>query len=234
MASWRGSADADGRVSPVSSEDEGGAVSPGDAPGSLGERALQDALGTRERALKFFRDQVSAVLTPRMRAFIGRMEMAWIATSDSSGHCDCSFRSGPPGFVRVLADGVVAYPDYRGNGVMASSGNLLENPHIGMWFGDFDQELIGLHINGRAAVLLPEQMHTIDPELSGAEHPGRQPTHWVVVSVEEAYVHCRKHLPRLVRQPVARHWGTDSMRHKGGDFFGVAASRSAEIDGTAS
>jgi predicted pyridoxine 5'-phosphate oxidase superfamily flavin-nucleotide-binding protein len=222
-----------GRPSPPAGAAESCAAA-GDAFGSPGERALQEALGTRERALRFFQDQVCAVLTPRMQEFIGRMEMVWIASADGAGHCDCSFRSGPPGFVRVLSDGVVAYPDYRGNGVMASSGNLLENPHIGMWFGDFDQELIGLHVNGRAAVLLPEQMRTVDPELSEPAHPGRRPTHWVVVSVQEAYVHCRKHLPRLVRQPVARHWGTDSPLHKGGDFFGAAAIHTAEADEEAS
>jgi predicted pyridoxine 5'-phosphate oxidase superfamily flavin-nucleotide-binding protein len=167
-----------------------------------------------------------------MQEFIGRMEMVWIATCDGAGRCDCSFRSGPPGFVRVLDEGALAYPDFRGNGVMASSGNLLENPHIGMWFGDFDTDLIGLHVNGRASVLSPEQMRVADPELPGPDHPGRRPTHWVTVAVEEAYVHCRKHLPRLVRQPRARHWGTDSPLHKGGDYFGVAASR-AEQDGEA-
>jgi len=203
-------------------------------PGSPGERALQDALGTRERAVRFARDQVSALLTPRMQAFIGRMEMVWIATSDGAGHCDCSFRSGPPGFVRVLSERAVAFPDYRGNGVMASSGNLVENPHIGMWFGDFDQELIGLHVNGRAAVLLPEQLGAAGPGLPEPDHPGRRPTHWVAVTVEEAYVHCRKHLPRLTRQPVVRHWGTDSPLYKGGDPFGVAASRAAESSDEAS
>jgi predicted pyridoxine 5'-phosphate oxidase superfamily flavin-nucleotide-binding protein len=196
--------------------------------GSPGEHALQDALGTRDRAARFSRDQVSAVLTPRMQEFIGRLEMAWIATSDGAGRCDCSFRSGPPGFMRVLDERTLAYPDYRGNGVMASSGNMLENPHVGMWFGDFDRELIGLHVNGRAEVLLPGQMHAAHPGFPEPEHPGRRPAHWVRVSVEEAYVHCRKHLPRLVSQPVARHWGTDSQLAKGGDYFGVAASRRAE------
>lgn len=224
---------AGGRPSPPSRQAESCAVMNDVMPSSPGERALQDTLGTRERAARFSRDQVSARLTPRMQAFIGRMEMAWIATSDGVGHCDCSFRSGPPGFVRVLGERAVAYPDYRGNGVMASSGNLLENPHIGMWFGDFDQELIGLHVNGRAEVLLPEQMRAVDPELPDPDHPGQRPTHWVAVSVEEAYVHCRKHLPRLIRQPVARHWGTDSPLHKGGDPFGVAASRAAESSGEA-
>lgn len=196
--------------------------------GSPGEHALQAALGTRDRAARFSRDQVSAVLTPRMQEFIGRLEMAWIATSDSTGRCDCSFRSGPPGFMRVLDERTLAYPDYRGNGVMASSGNMLENPQIGMWFGDFDRELIGLHVNGRAEVLLPGQMHAAHPEFPDPGHPGRRPAHWVTVSVEEAYVHCRKHLPRLVSQSVARYWGTDNQLAKGGDYFGVAASRRAE------
>ena len=48
--------------------------------------------------------------------------------SDGSGECDCSFRAGPPGFIRVLDDRTIDYPDYRGNGVMASLGNMLEIP----------------------------------------------------------------------------------------------------------
>lgn len=49
---------------------------------------------------------------------------------------------------------------------------------------------------------------------------------WVVVDVEEAYIHCRKHIPQMV--PVARdqrEWGTDNVRAKGGDYFGVKAGR---------
>jgi predicted pyridoxine 5'-phosphate oxidase superfamily flavin-nucleotide-binding protein len=189
-------------------------------PESSGEHALQEMLGTQDRGATFYQNQVSDRFTPSMREFISRMEMVWIATADGGGNCDCSFRSGPAGFVQVTTDTELAFPDYRGNGVMASSGNLLENPHIGMWFGDFDTELIGLHVNGRARVLTAGQMPVADPDI-----PGRRPTHWVTVAVDECYVHCRKHLPRLVRQPVVRHWGTDNRQHKGGDYFGVAACR---------
>jgi len=44
---------------------------------------------------------------------------------------------------------------------------------------------------------------------------------WVQVHVEEAYIHCRKHIPRM--QPVARDrdWGTDSATAKGGDYSGA-------------
>ncbi len=197
------------------------------SPGTMGEQMLQDAFGTRERAARFYRDQVTGHLTGRMREFIGRMEMVWVATADASGECDCSFRSGPPGFVQVLDERRLAYPDFRGNGVMASSGNIVENPHIGLWFGDFEQDLIGLHVNGRAAVLSAAQMSTAEPALPPPSLPGQRPAHWVLVDVQECFVHCRKHLPRLVRQPRDRHWGTDNALEKGGDYFGAAAPRTS-------
>ena len=66
-----------------------------------------------------------------MREFIGRMELAFFATADAHGECDSEFlRAGPPGFVQVLDDRTVAWPEYRGNGVMASAGNMVHNPHV--------------------------------------------------------------------------------------------------------
>jgi uncharacterized protein len=48
-----------------------------------------------------------------------------------------------------------------------------------------------------------------------------------VVHVEETYVHCRKHIPRM--QPVSRErdWGTDDVKRKGGDYFNVRARQIA-------
>jgi uncharacterized protein len=67
-------------------------------------------------------------LKEQMMSFIARQEIAWIATADSHGECDCSFRAGPPGFVQVLDARTLRYPEYRGNGIMASLGNILDNP----------------------------------------------------------------------------------------------------------
>jgi uncharacterized protein len=183
-------------------------------PGSLGEHALQHRYQTQDRARRFYREQVLDRLNERMAQFIGRQEMAWIATADAHGACDCSFRAGPPGFVQVLDDRTVRYPEYRGNGVMASLGNIAENPHVGMVFLDFDQERIGLHVNGTARIV----------EAAG-NGDGTRPRveRWVEVRVEEAYIHCRKHLPHLVRvNREGRDWGTDDARAKGGDYFGAA------------
>jgi predicted pyridoxine 5'-phosphate oxidase superfamily flavin-nucleotide-binding protein len=191
--------------------------------GSAGERALQERLGTSQRAEQFYRNQVTDHLTPVMKEFIQRMEMAFIATSDGSGECDCSFRAGPPGFIKVLDERTIAYPDFRGNGVMASLGNMLQNPHIGIFLVDFTCDLIGLHVNGDASIVTPERMQEFDLYVPESGHPGRRPVQWVLVHVTEAYMHCSKHIPKMIPQSRVRHWGTDNPRHKGSDYFGTAA-----------
>jgi len=198
-------------------------------PGSAGERILQERYGTTQRAQQFYRTQVTGQLTPVMQQFIQRMEMAFIATSDGSGECDCSFRAGPAGFIRVLDDHTIAYPEYRGNGVMASLGNMLQNPHIGVFLADFTHDLVGLHVNGHASIVTPAHMLEFDLDIPESGHPGRQPVQWVLVHVTEAYIHCSKHIPKMIPQSRVRHWGTDNPRHKGSDYFGAAASKAAAI-----
>jgi uncharacterized protein len=189
-------------------------------PGSDGEHRLQDACGTRDRAERFYNDQFCDRLLPRMVEFVHRMEMVFIATADASGDCDASLRAGSPGFLRVLDDRTLAYPEYRGNGVMASLGNLSENPHIGLLMIDFVEDLIGLHVNGRAHVLDTDTFATRYPG-HGEQAEGRRVERWVVVDVVEAYIHCRKHIPRMQRLPQKRAWGTDDPARKGGDYFGA-------------
>ncbi|MEV4208784.1 pyridoxamine 5'-phosphate oxidase family protein [Nocardia salmonicida] len=193
--------------------------------GSDGEHELQDTLGTSDRAERFYDDQVIDYLNPTMVDFVARMDMAFIATADSHGECDSSFRAGPPGFLHVIDDRTIAYPEYRGNGVMASLGNILENPHVGILMIDFVRDLIGLHINGKARMVADSELRGTVTDLPPAER-GKTSQVWVVVDVEEAYIHCRKHIPQMV--PVARdqrEWGTDNVRAKGGDYFGVKAGR---------
>ncbi|MFE2956636.1 pyridoxamine 5'-phosphate oxidase family protein [Nocardia tengchongensis] len=203
---------------------------PGIRNGSDGERELQERYGTEDRAQRFYSDQVRDRLNTHMIDFIGRMDMAFIATADKHGECDASFRAGNPGFLHVIDDRTVAYPEYRGNGVMASLGNVLENPHVGILMIDFVQDLIGLHINGTARIVDDALMRRCVPDLP-AETRGRVPERWVVVDVVEAYIHCRKHIPHLVpAQREARQWGTDNMRAKGGDYFRAKEATSALVE----
>ena len=195
-------------------------------PGSSGERRAQERFGTSGRAAAFYANQVLPRLNQSMQEFIARMEMAFIATADANGNCDCSFRAGAPGFVQVLDDTTLAYPEYRGNGVLASVGNILENPHIGVMFIDYFQTTVGLHVNGSARVLDPGEaaaLPNLPPGMTeaGQIKGGRHPDAWVLIAVEEAYIHCSKHVPLLTRLEKQIAWGTDDERLKGGNFFRV-------------
>ena len=97
-------------------------------PGSDGERALQAQLGSTDRADRFYDDQVLDHLNPLMRSFVRRQRMFFLATADASGACDNTLRAGPPGFLSVLDSRTVAWPEFRGNGVMASMGNIAREP----------------------------------------------------------------------------------------------------------
>ena len=52
----------------------------------------------------------------------------------------------------------------------------------------------------------------------------RRARHWLLVEVEEAYVHCRKHIPRMAMLPRHREWDSDDPARKGGDYFGARAA----------
>jgi hypothetical protein len=199
-------------------------------PGSRGEHALQKKFGSAARAGAFYERQMLDRLTSEMRAFIDRMEFVFIATADGHGECDGSFRAGLPGFVRVLDEKRLVYPEYRGNGVYGSLGNIAENPHVGLFFDDFVQDTVGLHVNGTARIVenddllaRPDTPGEIRADVEPAG--GRRPERWVLVEIQEAYIHCSKHIPRMAKRDKKIDWGTDDMKKKGGDYFRARACR---------
>jgi uncharacterized protein len=198
---------------------------------SEGEVRAQRMFGTSRRARAFYRNQMTNELNDKMQSFIARQEMVFLSTANANGECDCSYRAGTAGFVRVLNVKMLAYPEYRGNGVMASVGNILENPRIGLMFIDFFQSTVGLHVNGQARVVPNEEvaaMPEIPQAMLDASHMkgGQHPECWVIVEVEEVYIHCSKHVPLMKKVEKELHWGTDDEWHKGGDFFQVQSNQS--------
>jgi hypothetical protein len=75
--------------------------------------------------------------------------MFFIATADAEGQPDCSYKGGLPGFVRVLDERTLAIPDYDGNGMYRSWGNVLANPRVGLLFLDFENPR-RIRVNGTA------------------------------------------------------------------------------------
>lgn len=97
-------------------------------PGPDGEHKLQEKYDTSARTINFYERQMPDYLAPRVIEFIARQEFLFVATADRHGECDNTSKFGMPGFIRMLGNKYVLYPEFRGNGVYANSGNLSENP----------------------------------------------------------------------------------------------------------
>ncbi len=158
---------------------------------------MQESFGTQKQAKSFYDSQMRDFLAPKMQEFIAKQEMVFISTSDKKGECDCSIRTGEAGFVVVIDDKHVAYPDYKGNGVLASTGNISENPHIGLLFIDFFEDKVGLHVNGKAKVMDNESMGKLIHRKIPDMNKEKRCQFWTLIEVEEAYIHCSKNIPVL-------------------------------------
>jgi hypothetical protein len=129
--------------------------------------------------------KVHAAITDDDRAFIEARDMFFLATADSQGRPNCSYKGGDPGFVRVVSPTTIAFPTYDGNGMYLSMGNLLANPHVGLLFLDFERQR-RLRLNGSATV------DPADPLM--AEYPEAQ--FIVRVAVREVFPNCPRYIHR--------------------------------------
>jgi uncharacterized protein len=159
------------------------------SPYHAGSRALQDRFGTRQLADRLDEKFLSRPeIGAEDRAFIERMDMFFLATADADGRPQCSYKGGDPGFVRVLDEHMVAFPNYDGNGMYLSIGNLLENPRVGMLFIDF--------VSTRPSRLRLNGIATIDEhdELIGG-YPGAQ--FIVRVNATQVFPNCPRYIHRM-------------------------------------
>lgn len=163
------------------------------------ERNVQRERNSQKRAESFYARQVYDYLKPSMQEFIRRQEIVFIATADTSGSCDCSPHFGNVGFVDIVDQRTLVFPEFRGTGVFASLRDISENPNIGLPFLDFLKTSVGLHVNGTAKRCPPNEIprSTNNASIHYDTNSDRLIDQWVYVSIEEAYVHCSKHVPKM-------------------------------------
>jgi uncharacterized protein len=150
-----------------------------------GNRQLQEKFDTARLA-----DRVGELthdfIAPHDAAFIERRDMFFLATVDEQGNPNCSYKGGEPGFVRVVDEHTVAFPNYDGNGMYLSMGNVLKTSHIGMLFIDFEQQH-RMRLNGDASI------DYSDPLM--AEYPEAQ--FIVRVKVREVFPNCPRYIHKM-------------------------------------
>jgi predicted pyridoxine 5'-phosphate oxidase superfamily flavin-nucleotide-binding protein len=117
-----------------------------------GNRHLQDAFESRRIADRLEEKLTRTRFSDDDRAFIEGAAYFFMATADAEGRPDCSFKGGMPGFVRVTGPSELAFPDYDGNGMFKSLGNIAVNPNIGMLFIALHDKPKRLRVNGAATV----------------------------------------------------------------------------------
>ena len=116
-----------------------------------GSRALQDRFASRAIADRL-EELLRAEFTDDDRTFIEAASYFFLATADGQGRPDCSFMGGPVGFVRLTAANELAFPDYDGNGMFRSLGNLMVNPQVALLFIGLHGAPRRLRVNGAARI----------------------------------------------------------------------------------
>src|SRR5579859_7914538 len=152
-----------------------------------GSRQLQDQFDSQRIADRLEQRTVHDTFTDEDRAFIERSPMFFLATADAEGRPDCSFKGGLPGFVRIAAPDLLVFPDYDGNGMFRSLGNLRVNPHVGLLFLRIGDKPGRLRVNGTAELAFD------DPALEA--FAGAQML--IKVTPTDIFPNCPRYIPRL-------------------------------------
>jgi predicted pyridoxine 5'-phosphate oxidase superfamily flavin-nucleotide-binding protein len=151
-------------------------------------RALQDRFDTRRLADRLEERLVRDRLADDDCAFIAAADMFFLATVDRDGRPSCSYKGGDPGFVRVVDEKTIAFPNYDGNGMYLSMGNVAETGNVGLLFIDFEHPR-RLRLSGIARVS--------DDDGLIAHYPEAQ--FIVRVELTQVFPNCPRYVHRMAR-----------------------------------
>ena len=150
-------------------------------------RELQQEFGSTALADQLAEKLCHCQFTEADKAFIESASFFFLATASAEGQPDCPFKGGQPGFVRILAPDLLVFPDYDGNGMFKSLGNILSNQRVGMLFIAMDERPKRLRVNGRASLSLDDPLCE---QLTGAQ---------AIIRVTPDYIfpNCPRYIPNL-------------------------------------
>ncbi len=163
--------------------------------GHAGERTMRERFPSRNQwGDESLTKMMNPVIPQGMANFINAQPFFFLATASAEGHCDASFRGQeydaegrPLPALLVLSEDHLIFPDYPGNGLYNSLGNILVNPHVGILIVDFERQS-RLQLNGIAEIKPANaDMNAVWPLAQSI----------VVVKVEQVYSNCSKRVPKM-------------------------------------
>tara|TARA_B100001250_G_scaffold250258_1_gene215101 strand:+ start:456 stop:1112 length:657 start_codon:yes stop_codon:yes gene_type:complete len=150
------------------------------------QRRMQDEFETTSLANRIEEAVVTEGLSDHQAEFISSRNMFFLSTIDELGYPSCSYKGGDLGFTRVLDPKTIVFPNYDGNGMFMSMGNIEERIKIGMLFVDFETPQ-RLRLRGEARCLREGSL--LD------SYPGANLV--VEVSLSHVWVNCPRYVHRM-------------------------------------
>ena len=180
----------------------------------LTEQGLEEVLGKPgPRVLAKVVDRLDDICL----AFIARSPFVIVASHDAAGYTDVSPKGDSPGFVHVLDDRTLAIPERPGNRRADTFRNVLQQQRVGLIF----------LVPGKAETLRISGIARIARDVWLRERmavAGRLPDLALVVTVEEAFMHCTKCMVR------SRLWQPDTWSPEGLASIGEAMVVHGRLD----
>ena len=156
---------------------------------TLAQRQLQGEFETTDLADRIVEAVVTEELSDPQAEFVHSRNMFYLSTIDESGYPSCSYKGGDLGFVRVINPVTIVFPNYDGNGMFMSMGNIQDKAKVGLLFIDFETPQ-RLRLRGEARCLREGPM--LD------SYPGANLV--VEISVNHVWVNCPRYVHRM--QPL--------------------------------
>ena len=158
-----------------------------------GMRELQDRFEGRAVPDRLADNRMRTAFSDTDREFIETSSFFFLSTATPES-VDCSFKGGDPGFVRIVGDNVLEWPDYDGNRMYRSLGNIVRNPRVGLLFIRFDGTRFDgsarLRVNGKAVL---DESDAAREGIPGAKRIIR-------MTAEHIFTNCPRYIPTMASE----------------------------------
>ena len=161
-----------------------------------GMRELQDRFEGRAVPDRLADNRMRTAFSDTDREFIETSSFFFLSTATPES-VDCSFKGGDPGFVRIVGENVLEWPDYDGNRMYRSLGNIIRNPRVGLLFIRFD----GTRFDGSARLRVNG---TAELDVSAVAREGVSGAKRIIrMTAEHIFTNCPRYIPTMATEEAS-------------------------------
>ena len=158
-----------------------------------GMRELQDRFEGRAVPDRLADNRMLTAFSDTDGEFIETSSFFFLSTATPES-VDCSFKGGDPGFVRVVGENILEWPDYDGNRMYRSLGNIIRNPRLGLLFIRFD----GTRFDGSARLRVNGTAVLDESDAAGEGIPGAKRI--IRMTAEHIFTNCPRYIPTMASE----------------------------------